>query len=122
METFRFLKFKVYSDAKNYFKKIIIISERINNYSFKDQVRRATLSIILNIAEGSSKKSDIEFARFLEISIGSLNEVVACLDILKELKKVSETEYSELIKMSEELAKQLGGFIKKLRIKNQQNS
>ncbi len=115
METFRFLKFKVYIDAKDYFKKILLISERVKNYSFKDQIRRASLSIILNIAEGSAKKSDKEFARFLEISIGSLNEAVACLDIMKELKKIDEKEYKYLIESSEGLAKQLGGFIKKLK-------
>jgi len=117
MQTFRFLQFKVYKDAKKYFKIILIFSERIKNYSFKDQIRRASLSIILNIAEGSAKRSDIEFARFLEISIGSLNEVVACIDIMKELKKINEKEYNQLIKESEKLAKQLGGFIKKLRVK-----
>jgi len=117
MDTFRFLQFKVYKDAKNYFKIILILSERIKNYSFKDQIRRAALSVILNMAEGSAKKSDIEFARFLEISIGSINEVVACIDIMKELKKINEKEYNELIQKSEELAKQLGGFIKKLRVK-----
>ena len=117
MDTFRYLQFKVYKDAKNYFKIILILSERIKNYSFKDQIRRAALSVILNMAEGSAKKSDIEFARFLEISIGSINEVVACIDIMKELKKINEKEYNELIQKSEELAKQLGGFIKKLRVK-----
>ena len=117
MDTFRFLQFKVYNDAKNYFKKILIVSERVISFSFKDQIRRASLSIILNIAEGSAKKSDIEFARFLEISIGSLNEVVACLDIMLELKKISEEEYKKLLNESEELAKQLGGFIKKLKVK-----
>jgi four helix bundle protein len=117
METFRFLQFKVYKDTKLYFKEIIVISERIKNYSFKDQIRRASLSIILNIAEGSAKKSDIEFARFLEISIGSLNEVVACLDVMHDLKKLTEKEYTSLLQKSEELAKQLGGFIKKLKVK-----
>ncbi|HOZ56101.1 MAG: hypothetical protein BWY51_00462 [Parcubacteria group bacterium ADurb.Bin316] len=118
METFRFLKFKVYQDAKSYFKLILIISERINSYSFKDQIRRAVLSIVLNIAEGSAKKSDAEFARFLEISLGSINEVVACLDIMKELNKINKKEYEDLLNSSEELAKQLGGFIKKLRNKS----
>ena len=117
MDTFRFLQFKVYKDAKKYFKIILILSERIKNYSFKDQIRRAALSIILNIAEGSAKKSDIEFARFLEISIGSINEVVACIDIMKELKKVDYNEYNKLMQESAELARQLGGFIKKLRVK-----
>ena len=111
MKTFRFLQFKVYKDAKNYFKTILIISERVKNYSFRDQIRRASLSIMLNIAEGSAKKSDIEFARFLEISIGSLNEVVACLNIMNELKKLSDDEYNKLLNISEELAKQLGGEV-----------
>ncbi|OGF26590.1 hypothetical protein A2477_01710 [Candidatus Falkowbacteria bacterium RIFOXYC2_FULL_47_12] len=117
MEPFRFLHFKVYQDAKNYFKKILVISERVKSYSFKDQIRRASLSIILNIAEGSSRKSDLEFARFLEISIGSLNEVAACIDIMKELNKINETEYKKFMSEAEELAKQLGGFIKMLRAK-----
>ena len=111
------MDFKVYKDAKNYFKEILIISQKIKNYSFKDQIRRAALSIILNIAEGSARKSDIEFARFLEISIASLNEVVACLDIMKDLKRLNEKEYKNLINSSEELAKQFGGFIKMLKVK-----
>ena len=73
------------------------------------------MSVILNIAEGSAKKSDKEFARFLEISIGSVNEVVACLDIMRELKKINLKEYERLMLQSEELVKQLGGFIKKLK-------
>ncbi len=118
MKTFRFLKFKVYVDAKNYFKEILIISERVKNYSFRDQIRRAALSILLNIAEGSAKKSDKEFARFLEISSGSINEVVACVDLMKELGRITDIEYKELLKKSDELAKQLGGFIKQLRSKS----
>jgi len=118
MATFRFLQFKVYTDARDYFKKVVIISERVKNFSFRDQIRRAALSIILNIAEGSAKKSDKEFARYLETSIGSINEVVACIDIMKELGKIEDGEYKELLKISEELAKQLGGFIKKLRARN----
>ncbi len=118
MDTFRFLQFKAYKDAKLYYKEVIIISERVNNFSFKDQIRRAALSIILNMAEGSAKKSDADFARFLQISIGSLNEVVACIDIMHELKKINDDEYIKLLSNSEELAKQLGGFIRKLRVKS----
>ena len=118
METFRFLQFKVYKDAKVYYKEILIISERVNSHSFKDQIRRASLSIILNIAEGSAKKSDADFARFLQISIGSLNEVVACVDVMHEMMKINDNEYKMLISNSEELAKQLGGFIRKLRVKS----
>jgi four helix bundle protein len=116
METFRFLQFKVYKDAKRYFKEILVVSERVKSYSFKDQIRRAALSVVLNIAEGSAKKSDKEFAKFLETSIASLNEVVACLDIMADLNKLEIKESKDLLEKSEELTKQLGGFIKKLRV------
>jgi len=115
MDTFRFLKFKVYKDSISFYKKILLISSNINKLSLRDQIKRAALSIILNIAEGSAKKSDADFARFLEISIGSLNEVVACLNVLEELKSINETEIHSAYNESEELAKQLGGFIKRLR-------
>ncbi|MFH1744694.1 MAG: four helix bundle protein [bacterium] len=116
MKTFRFLEFKVYNDAKQYLNKIIIISEKVHSHAFKDQIRRAALSVILNIAEGSAKKSDKEFARFLEIAIGSVNEVVACTDILYNLKKIDKKEFDGLLAFSEEIVKQLGGFIKKLKV------
>ena len=117
METFRFLGFKVYIDARDYFQRVLIVSEKINSYSYKDQIRRAALSVILNIAEGSAKKSDLEFARYLEISLGSLNETVACIDVIKCLGKINNLEYNSLLSDASELAKQLGGFIKKLKVK-----
>ena len=73
------------------------------------------MSIVLNIAEGSAKKSDKEFAKFLEISIASANEVAACIDIIYSLKRISNNEYEVLMKELEDIIKQLGGFIKKLR-------
>jgi four helix bundle protein len=87
----------------------------VKDFSFRDQIRRAALSIILNIAEGSAKKSDKDFAKFLEISVASANEVTACLDIMHDLKKISDSEFNRLLAESDSIVKQLGGFIKKLR-------
>ncbi len=50
------------------------------------QIRRAGLSVHLNIAEGASRKSEVERKRFYEISRGSIVEIDAALDIDKELK------------------------------------
>lgn len=69
----------------------------------------------MNIAEDSAKKSDKEFARYLETSIASLNEVVACLDIMRELKKINKEEFDYLVLEGEILVKQLGCFIKKVK-------
>ncbi len=64
MKTFRFFDFKAYKDAKTFHQEILILSKDIKSYSFKDQIERAALSVVLNIAEGSARKSDKEFARF----------------------------------------------------------
>ena len=114
MNTFRFLDFLVYCQAKSLYKRILKITSRLNNYSIKDQVSRASLSVVLNIAEGSAKKSDKEFFRFLQVAIGSINEVLACLDIMLDNNYLNKEEFDDLKKECEEVARQLGGFSKKL--------
>ena len=115
MDTFRFFQFQVYKDAKSLYQEILIVSEKIKrNNSLKDQVNRSALSIILNIAEGSAKKSDKDFARYLQISLGSANELVACLNLMYNMGYLNKELYIKLFKLAELVAKQLGGFIKKL--------
>jgi four helix bundle protein len=115
MKTFRFFDFPVYGQAKKIYKDVLRVSLRVQDYSFRDQIKRAALSISLNIAEGSAKRSDREFARFLETSIASANEVVSCLDIMHDLNKISDNEFEELSNDIESIVKQLGGFIKNLK-------
>ena len=117
MRTFRFFDFPVYTQAKGFYKQILVISLRVKDYSFRDQIKRAALSVVLNIAEGSAKKSDKEFAKFLEISIASANEVAACIDLMFDFKRISEKEYRYLMDELKSIIKQLGGFIKSLRSK-----
>lgn len=114
MKTFRFYDFEVYKLAKVFYKEIILTTETVNTHSLKEQSRRAALSIILNIAEGSAKKSDKDFARYLQNSLGSVNEVVACLDVMKDNELITQRKYDKMIVDAEMIAKQLGGFIKKL--------
>ncbi|MCX6741217.1 MAG: four helix bundle protein [Candidatus Parcubacteria bacterium] len=116
METFRFADFPVYKKSKVFYKNILIITQKMRDFELKDQIRRAALSVILNIAEGSAKKSDKDFAKFLQISLGSINEVFACLDIMNESKLISQTNFEKLKLQCADIAKQLGGFAKKLRV------
>ena len=77
--------------------KLLPQDERFN---MTQQLRRAALSIQLNIAEGSSRKSAIERRRFYEVSRGSLIEVDTILDIAEELgyfQKEHLTQTGELI-------------------------
>ena len=67
--------------------------ERFNMIS---QIRRAALSVQLNIAEGASRKSDAERKRFYEIARGSVIEIDAAIDIAAELKYVIKEEQEKL--------------------------
>ncbi|MDD5071621.1 MAG: four helix bundle protein [Patescibacteria group bacterium] len=108
------MDFPVYKASVVYYKNILKIIEKVNDYSLKDQTKRAALSVALNIAEGSAVKSDKEFARYLEKSLGSLNETVACLQIMAEINLISGKIYNIMLEQSENIARQLGGFKKRL--------
>ena len=81
-------------------------------FELASQLRRAVTSILLNLAEGSMKKSDTEFRRFLMISIGSVGEIVAILDVCLDLKYITSTQHSAYVIKSESIIKRLYGFRK----------
>ena len=114
METFRFRRFKVYQDAKSYNVQLFQLTKNFP-LNLRSQIIRSSLSILLNIAEGSAKKSDKDFNRYIENSLGSVNETIAGLELAYELKLLSQVEFLGLLKQSEEIAKQLGGLSKKLK-------
>jgi len=72
-------------------------------------------SIILNIAEGSYRKSDKDFAHFLNQATASLYEVVAGLDLLLDSRYISKTTHQYFIDGLEKLAKQLSAFSRSLK-------
>ena len=65
-------------------------------FNMVQQIRRAALSVQLNIAEGASRKSDTERKRFYEIARGSVIEIDAALEIATELKYITKEEIDEL--------------------------
>lgn len=69
-------------------KKIYTVADSLpksEEYNLKSQIKRAVVSVALNIAEGKSRKTAKDFSRFLDISVGSVMEVEACLSICEEL-------------------------------------
>ena len=84
------------------------------DYSFHDQIIRAVISIMNNIAEGFERDSDKDFKRFLYISKASCAEVRSMLYLGMDLKFITENEFNELYGLAMEISKMLSGFIKKL--------
>jgi len=76
------------------------------------QVRRAALSVHLNIAEGSSRKSEVERKRYYEISRGSIIEIGAALDIGNELKYLENINLESLGKNMSQCFRMVTGMIR----------
>ena len=84
------------------------------DFGFKDQIQRAAVSVLNNIAEGFERKGNKEFAYFLYVSKGSCGEVRSMLILAKELNKISDDKQKELIALAEEVSKIISGLIKSI--------
>ncbi len=110
---FRFKNFKVYQDSKKFCKSCRDIVDGHIKRKDKDlasQIERALNSIILNIAEGAADNSDVEFARFLGISIRSVYETVAGFDLTLLYKMIMPEQNEKIESDAHELVKQLSAF------------
>jgi four helix bundle protein len=91
-------------------------TERISkDFTTKDQIKRAALSSMNNIAEGFGRFSNKEFIRFLEISESSAMETRSMLYILIDRKYINQKTFDEIFNEVIDLTNQVIGFIKYLR-------
>ncbi len=81
----------------------------------RSQLLRSTFSIQANIAEGSSKRSDREFARYVRIALGSSTGSANHLILLRDLGALDEAHFSELSSKLDEVGRMLSGLEKRLR-------
>jgi len=84
-------------------------------FGLATQLQRATVSIPSNIAEGASRKSEVDFARFLEMALGSVFELETQLIIAKELGYTNSESINELLINIYQIEKKLNSFITKIR-------
>jgi len=83
-------------------------------FGLTNQMRRAAVSISSNIAEGSSRTSQADFGRFIEIATGSVFEVTSQAFIAKKQILLSEAEFHVIYQSAEELSRMLSGVRKSL--------
>lgn len=95
---------------------LIVYREFANccDFGFKDQIQRASVSIMNNIAEGFERKSNNEFKQFLYIAKGSCGEVRSMLYLANELKYLSAETGNKLFQLCLEISKLISGLIKTL--------
>lgn len=129
-----FRNYKVWQDAVEYASKVYKITAEMPWFEKKglcDQLQRAVVSISSNIAEGAAKPSDVEFARFLDTSLGSAFEVETQLLIAKNVGYIKNANdnvnpnsnlndkggvtYEELVEELQEIERQINGLISSVR-------
>lgn len=84
------------------------------DYSLKDQIRRAAVSVMLNISEGFCRKTHKEFKQFLFFSHGSLGEIQSALYVALDQEYINDKIFKELYDKCEEDSKIISGLIKSL--------
>lgn len=115
---FRFEKLEVWQLSRKFANTIYEITARFPKtelFGLISQLRRAAISIALNIAEGSDRKSDKDFRHFLRISIGSLEEVITALYISLDQDFLNKQEFDKIYGASGILMAKLNALINSLK-------
>ena len=111
---FKFESLEIWQESVKFASEIYRLTKIFPNwesFGLTSQLNRAGVSISLNIAEGSSRGSKIDFRRFIQIAVGSLNEVVTCIYIAKDQDYITKNDFDKVYKRCEQLSKMLYGFI-----------
>ena len=112
-EYFGFEKLSVYKSARQLVKEIYSLQKKFpseEKYALGDQLRRSSVSIVANLAEGGGRFSAKEKVHFVEISYGSLLEAYSELQLACDFGYISETELIDIGSNFEETAKMLSGL------------
>lgn len=113
----------VYQQAKELVKLVYALIKKFpsdERYALCDQLRRSVISIPSNIAEGMGRIAEKEQGHFINIAFGSLMEVLAQIDIAKDLEYITTEDYRQIETMVNEIGKMLSSLRAK-RVPNASN-
>lgn len=112
---YNFENLRVYQHSMDLVKSIYLLTKKFpkeEQFVLVDQLKRSSISIVLNIAEGRGSSGDKEFSRFLTISLKSLYETVANLTISRELYSL---QIDQQLMQCEKIGKELNSLINRLK-------
>ncbi len=115
----RFKELEIWKRSRLFCSKIYKLTSNFpesEKFGLTNQLHRASVSIPSNIAEGSSRKSNKDFSRFLEITLGSCYEIETQLLIAFDLKFITELGLHEISKELDEIIKMISKFKSTLKI------
>lgn len=118
MQAKTFEDLKVWQDSREFVKSIYELTASNNfakDYGLKDQIQRAAVSIMNNIAEGFERNNNKEFVNFLKYSKGSAGEIRSMLYVALDLNYISKTTFDEYYENAIKIITQISNFIKYLK-------
>ena len=114
MATFkRFEDIQAWQKARNVTLKIYRITlegDFSKDFGLRDQIRRSSVSVMANIAEGHGRRSDKEFDNFLNIAHGSAAETQSHLYVALDLQYIEQKHFTEIYKLVDEISKMIMGL------------
>ena len=116
MKNFR--NYEVWKDGVAFSAQVYQLTEQFPKkemYALCDQLQRASVSIPSNVAEECSRRSQNEFAHYLEISLGSSYEIETQMEIAHILKYVTDEQYDDIIEKVQSIEKKLTNLINTIR-------
>ena len=114
----RFEDIHAWQKARELNKEIYTVTKNSNfskDFSLKNQIRKASVSIMANIAEGYGRRSKKEFINFLNISHGSTAELQCHLYVSSDQGYITQNEFKQLYEKAEEVSKMIQGFMNYLK-------
>lgn len=113
-----FRKLTIWNEAITFATKVYAMCKKFpkeEQFALTSQLHRASVSVSANIAEGAGRHSRADFAHFLDVAQGSLNEVQSLVEIAKEVGYISKPFHTQLTQDAQTLGRSLGAFRRRLR-------
>jgi len=116
---FRFEKLSVWHSARRLSSEVYVATQGFPKdelFGLTSQLRRAAVSVTANIAEGSGRNSDPDFAHFLEMAYGSVMELASLLYVANDTARLDVTTRDALLALSAEVSAQLNALNRSLNV------
>ncbi len=117
----RFEELRAWQAARALVKEVYAVARRdafAKDWGLRDQIQRAAVSVMSNIAEGFDSGTDAEFVRFLTYARASAAEVQSLLYVAHDVGYLSQEEFERLYQMAEEAKALSGGLLSSIRNRN----
>ena len=111
----RFEDLEIWQEARRLYREVYILLRQCSDYSFRDQMQRAALSVMNNIAEGFERRTKKDFAHFLDLAKGSAGEVRSMAYAAHDVGILTEIDTDQLRSKYEALSRRIASFQKHLR-------